>query len=133
MAALSGRDLIVKKGATVIGGVKTTSLSVDNSMVDITSKDSDGFRTLASFAGTRAMTISLDGIWDDDLLSAVALGTDSALLTDITIESKSLTDGATTGTLSGDFYLASYEISGSDAEAITHTATLESSGAWEIA
>lgn len=126
MAAISGRDLIVKKAGTAISTVRTTSLSIDNSPVDITTKTNGGFRTLGGFSGMRLMDISVEGVWTDQILSDIASGADSALLmTDITIE-----DG--TDSISGDFFLASFERSGAHDGEVTYSASLQSSGAWTV-
>ena len=126
MAAISGRDLIVKKASTAIAAVRTTGISVDNSPVDITSNDDAGFRTLGGFSGVRSMDITLEGVWSDTVVSDLAYGADSGLLlTDVTIE-----DGQ--DTISGDFFLASFERSGSHDGEVTYSATLQSSGAWTV-
>jgi len=126
MAAISGRDLIVKQGSTAIAGVRTKTLSIDNSPVDITSDDDEGFRTLGAFSGMRTMNISVEGVWTDQILSDIASGADSGLLlTDITID-----DGV--DTISGDFFVATFERSGSHDADVTYTAELQSSGAWTV-
>lgn len=126
MAARSGRDLIIKKATVAIAGVRTTSVSIDNSPVDITSKSDGGFRKLASFAGMRALDISVEGVWEDQIISDIAIGTGSALLTDITIE-----DGV--DRITGDFYIANFEYAGDHDGEMTYSATLQSSEAWAMA
>ncbi len=120
----SGRDLLILKNNTAIAGAREAGISIDNSPVDITSKSDAGYRTLADFAGTRAMDISVSGVWADKTIRDQAIGTGSMLLTDITIE---FADG---GEVSGDFYLASYEETGPHETEVTFTASLQSSGAW---
>ena len=119
----SGRDLLVKKGGTAIAGAQETGISVDNSPIDITDSASGGYRTLADFAGKRAIDISINGVWGDKVMRDQALG-GTVLLTDITID---FADG---GDIAGDFYLANYEETGNHEGAVTFTATLQSSGAW---
>lgn len=127
MAAISGRDLIVKKDSTAIAGVRTKTIAIDNSPVDITNDDSDGFRLLGGFSGTRSLNISVEGVWTDQIISDIASGADSGLLlTDITID-----DGV--DTISGDFFLASFERAGSNDGEVTYTAEMQSSGAWTVA
>lgn len=124
MAAQKGRDLLVKKNSVAIGAQRETSVSFDGSPVEVTSKDSDGYRTFAAFSGSESLDISVSGVWDDDTLRDAALagtGT-SKLLTDITLE---WGDGAT---LSGDFYLATLESAGTHDGEETYSATLQSSG-----
>jgi predicted secreted protein len=125
MAADTGRDFKVKKAGTVIAGCREDGISLDGSPVDITSKSDSGFRTLASFAGTKALDVSTSGVWIDKVLrDAAILETATLLLTDITLEF------ADTGTISGDFYLASYDETGSHEDAVTFSASLQSSGSW---
>jgi len=119
----TGRDLLILKNAVAIAGAQENGVSVDNSPVDITSIGDGGFRTLADFAGMRALDISISGVWADKTLRDSALGT-TLLLSDITIE---FADG---GDIAGDFYLASYEETGAHDGAVTFTASLQSSGEW---
>lgn len=119
----TGRDLLILKNDVAIAGAQENGITIDNSPVDITSIGDDGFRTMADFAGTRALDISISGVWTDKVVRDQAMGA-TLLLTDITID---FADG---GTLSGDFYLANYSENGSHNTAVTFTATLQSSGAW---
>jgi predicted secreted protein len=119
----TGRDLLILKNAVAIAGAQENGITIDNSPVDITSISDNGYRTLASFAGMRAIDISVSGVWSDNIVRAVAVGA-SPLLTDITIE---FADGAS---ISGNFYLANYEETGAHDGAVTFSSSLQSSGAW---
>lgn len=125
MPAVTGRDLVVKKNSVAIAGVQTTGLTIDNSPVNITDIADDGFRTLGDFSGERSMDLSVDGVWKDTVVEAIAYGADSGLLlTDITID---LPSG---GSLAGDFFVANWTLTGTHNEAATYSATLQSSGDW---
>lgn len=124
MPASSGREFLILKAGVAIAGLRENSISVDGSPVDITSKDDNGYRTLGDFAGMRALDISATGVLKDDILRDIALGTGSLLLTDVTIE---FDDG---DVVSGDFYLASYEVAGTHDGEATYTISLQSSGAY---
>lgn len=125
MAADTGRDFLLKKASTAIAGCREDSISLDGSPIDITSKSDSGFRTLAAFAGTKALDISTSGVWIDKIMrDAAVLESANLLLTDITLD---FADG---GTISGNFYLASYEETGSHEDAVTFSASLQSSGSW---
>jgi predicted secreted protein len=124
MTAFSGREFLVLKDAVAIAGLRETSVSVDGSPIDITSKGDSGYRTLAGFAGNRALDITASGVLKDDVFRAIAVGTGSLLLTDITLQ---YADGAT---LSGDFYLATTEDAGNFDNEATYNVTLQSSGVW---
>jgi len=126
MPAQSGRDLLVLKAATAIAGLRETSLTINSEPVDITGKGDSGYRTLASFAGVEAIDISASGVFQDDVMRDIAFaGTGTTkLLTDVTL------DWGDGGSLSGDFYLASYESAGAHDGEETYDISLRSSGAW---
>lgn len=124
MAANSGRDFLVKIGGTAIAGAQEGGMSVDNSPIDITDNGDAGFRTLANFTGPRSMDLSMSGVWKDATVRDLAIGVTSPLLTDATLD---FADG---GAITGDFYLANYEETGTHDGAVTFTGTLQSSGAW---
>lgn len=124
MAADIGRDAVLKKNAVAIAGVTQTGLSVNNEPVDITSNDSAGYRTILGTSGTESIDISVEGVYTDDVLRDVAFGTGSKLLTDITFAF------ANGDTLSGDFFLATFEETNPTAEATTFSASFQSSGAY---
>lgn len=121
----TGREFLIKKNSVAIAGARENSVKLDGSPVDITSKSDDGFRTLADFAGVKALDVSVSGVWADKVLRDLAiLESASLLLTDMTLE---FADG---GVISGDFYLADYEETGVHDDAVTFTASLQSSGTW---
>lgn len=124
MAAAKGRELLVKKGSTVLAGVRTKGVSINGEPIDITSDDDDGYRTLLADAGTYSIDLSVEGITKDDTLKSVIMAGGSLLLTDITVE---YPNGKT---LSGDFFLNSLEETGTYNEAVTFSASLQSSGTW---
>jgi predicted secreted protein len=124
MAAANGRELKVLKNNVVIAGVRTKTIAIAGAPVDITSDDDLGFRTMLGEAGTYSIDLTVEGVTKDDTLRAVILAGGSLMLTDITIE---YPDG---GEIAGDFFLASVEDSGEYADALTFSASLQSSGAW---
>lgn len=125
MAAAIGRSYLIKKAATALAGVRTKSLSINHEPVDITTDDEDGFRTLLGEVGESSFELSVDGVTKDSTLFDLATGSATKLLTDITIEHPN-------GTISGDMYLASYEETGAYNDAITFSATFQSSGTWTV-
>lgn len=126
MSAEIGRSYLVKKAGTALAGVRTKSLSINHEPVDITTDDEDGFRTLLGAVGESSFEISVDGVTKDATLFNAATGSSTKLLTDVTIEHPS-------GTISGDVFLASYEETGAYNDAITFSATFQSSGEWTVA
>lgn len=125
MAATSGRDFVIKKDGTAIAGLRENSLALDGSPVDITSKDDNGFRTLADFAGVKSFDISASGVLVDTVLQDIALNpASSLLLDDVTLE---FADGTI---VAGDVYLASADFAGAHDGENTYDVSLQSSGAW---
>lgn len=124
MAASSGRELLIKKGATVLAGVRTKTVTINGEPIDVTTDDDSGFRTLLADPATRSIDLSVEGITKNDTLRAIIAGGGSQMLTDITVE---YPDGAV---IAGNFYLVSVEESGEYQDAVTFTASLQSSGAY---
>jgi len=125
MAATSGRDFTISKGATVIAGMRETGLSLDGSPVDITSKTDSGFRTMGTFAGVRSFDLTASGVLLDAVIQDLALAhAGGLLLTDVTID---FADGAN---ISGNVYLASATFTGAHDGENTYEVSLQSSGAW---
>lgn len=131
MAAQKGSALLMKIGDgaspevfTTIGGMRSTSISMNDEMVDITNKDSSRARTLLAQGGVNSMTISGSGVF-----------TDSA--SETTLEGKF--DNATIdnyqflvpdfGTYTGAFMLTTLEYSGEYNDSVQYSFTFESSGA----
>lgn len=124
MAASSGRELLIKKGVTVLAGVRTKTVTINGEPIDVTTDDDSGFRTLLADPATRSIDLSVEGITKDATLRAIVAGGGSQMLTDITVE---YPDGSV---IAGDFYLVSVEESGEYQDAVTFTASLQSSGAF---
>ena len=81
MAAQKGSALLMKIGNagspetfTTIGGMRSTSLSMNDEMVDITNKDSARARTLLAQGGTNSMTVAGSGVFTDSASEATLKG-----------------------------------------------------------
>jgi predicted secreted protein len=120
MAALSGRKLRIKKGSTAIVGARTDNLTINNEAVDVTDKDDEGWRTLLSEAGVKSVDADVEGILEDDTLIEATLA--ASLITAYTIE----VDGI--GDFTGDWFISSLALGGEQADAVTFTANIQSSG-----
>jgi TP901-1 family phage major tail protein len=125
--ARSGRRLRIRQltgtNAVPIAGARADSLSISNEAIDITDKDSNGWRTLLADAGSRTISADVDGILKDDDVLSVAAGTGSALLEDHSIEIENF------GLLAGKFFLNNFTVTGQMADAVTFTATIQSGNA----
>lgn len=130
MAIEKGRAFLLKIGDgaqpeqfTVVGGMRSTSLRINNEMVDVTHKMSGGWRELLSGAGIRHISLSGGGIFtnsdSETLLQAKALAS-SVDNYEIVFES-----GAK---FSGAFQVSSLEYAGDYNGERTYALGLESSG-----
>ena len=116
---------MLKVDGAVVAGLRTRGLSVNKEAIDVTSDDDDGFRKLLSEAGQVSLDMSIDGLTKDAELRAAALTSTSITLTGVTVEYPNGDE------LSFDeVMMNSFEESGSYNEAISFTASLQSSGAW---
>ena len=73
MAAQKGSAVLIKVGDgatptevfTTIGGLRSSSISFADEMVDVTTKDSSNDRTLLANGGTQSVSISGSGVFTD--------------------------------------------------------------------
>ena len=135
MAAQKGSALLLKAtlsgSLTTLAGLRSTSMSINGEMVDVTTKDSnplvaggaDKAREILEGGGIRSMSISASGVF-----------TDSALENDIRISAQKgqireyklvFGDG---DDITGNFLITSYERAGEFNGEETYSLTLESSG-----
>jgi predicted secreted protein len=122
MPAYTGRKLRIKRGSTNIAGARTDSLTINNEPIDITDKDDAGWRTMLADVGVRSVDAEVEGVLDDATLIAIAVGSATAILQAYTIEIQGL------GSFTGNWHLASFAITGEQADAVTFTASIQSSG-----
>lgn len=130
MAGAIGRTLLLKKGATKLAGLRTKSWSFNGEAIDKTNDDDEGFRSLLTDVGTKSLDISFDGVAEDELIQDIVLGGGALMLTDITLEWPLRSGDLTAASISGDFFLSSFEQSGTYNDAITFSGSLQSSEAW---
>lgn len=133
MAKRAGRNLVLKKGLDIIGGVRMLSVKFDATPIDVTDSDSNGIIALLSGeAASKQVTIEASGVADTNFLRslAVAPGT-NLLLTDLTFTDPGAPPAG--DILSGDFFMTSYAENGSHDGAVEFSASFVSSGAWAVA
>lgn len=124
MAAAVGREILLKKGATVLLGMRSVSLDWAGSSINITSGEDDGKRLLLAASGEEQIDLKFEGIAKDSLIRDLVLGGSSTMLTDVTL---TWDDGAT---LACNFRLSGYSSSVPYNDAVTFSGSLESSGDW---
>tara|TARA_Y100001963_G_C6759998_1_gene438979 strand:+ start:1105 stop:1518 length:414 start_codon:yes stop_codon:yes gene_type:complete len=131
MAAQKGRALLMKLGDsaspeafTTIGGMRSTSISINDETVDITNKDSGTARELLANGGILSMSVSGSGVFTDSA-SETTLRADmnQAALTNYQFLIPDF------GTYTGKFQLTSLEYAGEYNGEVTYSFTFESSGA----
>ena len=135
MAAQKGSALLMKIGNggspesfSAIGGMRSTSLSMNDEMVDITNKDSSRHRTLLAQGGTHSMTVAGSGVFTDSSSETL-------------LRSKFDESGLTNyqflvpdfGTFTGNFRLTTLEYAGEFNGEVTYSFTFESSGEIQFA
>lgn len=77
--AFRGRDFLLKiedaanPGVfTTVGGMRSNDFSINDETVDITSKDTNGFREYLAGAGLRSVSASGDGVFrNDDMIKQI--------------------------------------------------------------
>ena len=129
MAAEAGRDLRIKyasDGSTyvVVAGARTDSMTFNNEAIDITDKDDAGVRTYLDDIGVKSMSLSCTGVATASTFSALA----AAATSDTALHSFAI-DMGSFATYTGSFFITSFEATGEQADTITFTLSLESSGA----
>ena len=133
MAIFNGTDLILKVSPSSTNGTPDTpvklmhsqnvSLSMNVDTIDISTKDSSGWRDL--LGGQKSFSLSADGLMD---FQAAAGDTDVSELFDQMFDRDevSFVFSSDAGyTISGKGYLTSLEISGGTEDAPTYSCTIE--------
>lgn len=125
MAGHNGRELKIDWDAVTLKGVRSKTVSMSNEMVDVTTDDDNGWRTVLAVPGLKSVEVTVEGVVTDEILIAEfykAATTGEALK--VTLPSSL----ATPGNLSGTFHLSSFEESGSHDGDVLFSATFMSSG-----
>ena len=129
MAAQKGSAVLIKQTisntATTIGGLRSSSITINEETVDVTNKDSSGNRELLADGGILSMSISGSGVFTDSAAEgafrSAALG--AATFQTFTFVIPDL------GSYAGTFQVTSLEYAGEYNGEATYSFSLESSGA----
>ena len=139
MAAQKGLDMLLKMDIsgtqTTVGGLRSTSITMNDEAVDVTNKDSFGTRTLLAGAGVNSISISGSGVFTDSP-SEVAVRAAFNLQQNTTDGTTDQTPAFETfqfvipdlGTYTGTFMIASIEYSGEFNGEVTYSMSFESAG-----
>lgn len=120
MSAFLGRSIALTWGGSAIGGVREKKPSLAGGPVDVSSDEDNGWRALLEEAAQNEVNLSLSGVTKSSSLRAdwfAGTRTKAVVLT--------YPDGAV---ISGTFYLASYNETGSYNNATTFDCELQSTG-----
>jgi TP901-1 family phage major tail protein len=131
MAAQKGSAMLMKVGNggspetfTTIGGLRSTSLTINNESVDVTNKDSSNNRTLLAAAGVTSISVSGSGVFTDASSEATIRTNASA---DTQNNYQFLVPDF--GTFTGAFQITSLEYAGEYNGEVTYSVSFESAGA----
>jgi len=109
----------------LVGAATAKTFSINNEIVDVTTDDDSGFRTLLTTAiGKRSLDISVEGILKDDSMIDILTGAETGMSDTFDILFPAI------GTVSGDFVFASLELGAPTEEGVTFSTSLQSTGAF---
>lgn len=120
--AFSGRNIRISRDGAVLVGARSDGVTIDMTPVDITDKDSGGWRVLLNDVGVRSVSGEVEGIIKDAVLIGQAMAGNDLLIDagECDIDGIAL--------VTGNWHLGNVVITGAQEDSITFTATLESSG-----
>lgn len=125
--AFNGRELTVDWDAVTIAGVRQKTASLSKSMVDVTTDDADGWRTLLPAPGMRSIDITIDGVTENEVFIAEFFKADTAVTGEPVVVNLPSTL-AVPGDYTGTFMLVSFEHSGAHDGEYAFSVQLQSSG-----
>lgn len=127
MAAQNGRSFLLKDGTaaagTTIAAMRVTGFTVNGSTVDVTTKDSAGIRVLGAAMGVASYSIRASGLLDANAQATTLINRCVARSLDaygVVFDNGDKLDGS--------WQLTSFDAEGSEADAMTYSLSLESSG-----
>ena len=133
MTAQLGRELLLKihdgsgsfedANFTAVGGFKSNDIKINIAAVDITSKDSGGFKESLDGGGQRNFTSTATGTFLSDATFALV---HAHVMNATHPYCRVIVPGH--GTYEGKFAITSLELAGPEAAEVTYTINLDSSG-----
>ena len=138
MARFNGNELVLAIGTVgseqKFAYATTSSISFSNSLIDVTTKDSDSWEEMIS--GRKSFTLSADGVADfDDVTNTQSTEQFSDLAiagTSVGFTFQRPSTGLSSGDLegwSGSAFIESFDISGPTDDKVTYTVSLKGTGA----
>ncbi len=118
----NGRDLVLQIDDVTVAAVNAKTITRTREGVDVTTDDSNGWRTLLDEPGLRTVELSIEGVATSANYSAWLVRWENNVMENVSLVSP---DGAVER---GDFFLGSLVNGGESADKVTFSATLQSSG-----
>lgn len=127
MAAFAGRQVILQLDGTPIASMTTKTFEINKELIDTSSDDSGAWvQKLETVVGSNSVSISGSGVMTDEVLLTEAFATSPSATLDFIFPTDLA--GATTGpTISGTFLMASFSVTGENADKHTFDVSFESS------
>ena len=131
MAAQKGSAMLLKVDisgtATTVAGLRSTSISMNDEAVDVTTKDSAGLRQLLAGGGVQSFSVSGSGVFTDAASeAAVRTAFDTQRTAGTFVDFDVIIPDF--GTFAGPMMIATLEYAGEYNGEITYSLTLESAG-----
>jgi TP901-1 family phage major tail protein len=127
MAAQQGKELLLKihdgSDYQLIGGFQSNDFTISGEAIDITTKEHSGFREYLDGAGVRNLRVSGRGVFMND--DAFRL-THTHAMAGTHADCQVIVPGF--GAYTGSFAIASLQMTGEQAGAVTYDISLESAG-----
>jgi TP901-1 family phage major tail protein len=120
MAKSLGRDCVLSINAVKVASIRTKSMTINNAPVDVTDDDSATWRELWAVPGQKSIELSGAGLLYNSTNFAIAMQTNTV------VEDCTLTFAG--GTLSGNFFITSFSVTGEYNNASTFEVKLQSIG-----
>ncbi len=132
MATFNGNDFVIKYATSdsgtkqVFAHAQSASVSFSNSLIDVTTKDSDSWSEMIS--GQKSFTLSTDGLID---YAAVTDAENFESFADTAIAGTKIffTVGDGTDTYAGEGFIDSFEASGGTDDVATYSCSITGTGA----
>ena len=132
MATFNGNDLVLKYAITeagtkeVFAHATSCTISFSNSLIDVTTKDSNSFEEMIS--GRKSFTLSSDGLMD---YSSTTDAHNFEAVADVAIAGTKIffTYGVGSDTYEGEAFMESFDANGESDGAATYSVSLKGTGA----
>lgn len=128
MPGIKGRSVLIRRGGVQVAGVRTKSITIGGTPIDITSDDDSGIRRLMDEPGELTVDISVSGIVINQTLRNESLQTTDRVANTEFIFGGFEGSPANSHGFIGQFFMDNYSESGDYKEAVTFEATFKSAG-----